>query len=128
LSMKEYIDDLKDANSESLAAIHFKNKYIPSNQCYQCHTQYGINGTFEAKKAGTIDVYKYFTRTFHKPLKMRSPYPNDDCLKCHNEAPKFQMQELHVISKDTILSGETKCMDCHKETHPAHVLPTLAAK
>jgi len=120
LTMKSYVDDLKDPNSHSLAAVHYQNKYIPTNQCYQCHTSYGMFGTVEAKLSGMIDVYKYYTRTFHIPIKMRSPYPNDDCLKCHAESAKWK--PIHDEFKASLFSGETKCLDCHGNDHPAHTL------
>src|ERR1700691_964779 len=66
LTMQSFVDDMRDAQSESLAAVHFKNKYIPDNQCYVCHTSYGMFGTVEAKMSGMVDVYKYFTRTYPK--------------------------------------------------------------
>ena len=68
LTMQSYVDDLKDPNSVSLAAVHFKNKYIPDNQCYVCHTSYGMFGTVEAKASAMVDVYKYVTHTYHFPL------------------------------------------------------------
>ncbi len=49
LTMQTFVDDMRDPKSESLAAVHFKNKYIPDNQCYVCHTSYGMFGTVEAK-------------------------------------------------------------------------------
>ena len=56
LTMQVYVDDMVDPESESLAAVHYKNRYIPSKQCYDCHTSYGMFGTVEAKMAGTIDT------------------------------------------------------------------------
>jgi len=125
LTMKEYVDDLKNPDSKSLASLHFKNSYIPSNQCYQCHTSYGMHGTVEAKMSGMIDVYKYYTRTFVKPIKMRTPYKNDDCLKCHSGSAKWQ--PIHADFKDAIYSGESKCLDCHGDEHPAHTLASGTA-
>ena len=118
LTMKSYVDDLKDPKSETLAAVHYKNRYIPDDQCYVCHTSYGVFGTIEAKKEGMIDVYKYFTRTFTLPVKLRHPYPNNDCLKCHAQSQKWL--GIHGDFKDGIFSGELKCLSCHADTHPAH--------
>ena len=56
--MQSFVDDMRDPKSESMAAVHFKNKYIPDNQCYVCHTSYGMFGTVEAKMSGMIDVYR----------------------------------------------------------------------
>ena len=122
--MQPYVTDMKNLESESLAALHFKNRYIPSNQCYDCHTSYGLFGTATAKMKGLVDVYKYYTNTYHSPIQMRDPYPNNDCLKCHAEALKWQEQEMHIENKEALFAGETSCMDCHGPMgHPAHVLP-----
>jgi len=118
LTMKSYVDDMKNPQSNSLASVHFVNRYIAEDQCYECHTSYGISGTVEAKEQGVIDVYRYYTRTFHLPLKLRHPYRDGDCLKCHAEAVKFLA--AHEDSKDAIFAGKLSCMQCHAETHPAH--------
>jgi nitrate/TMAO reductase-like tetraheme cytochrome c subunit len=118
LTMKSFVDDMENPKSESLAAVHYKNRYIPDDQCYVCHTSYGIFGTVEAKKEGIIDVYKYFTRTFHLPLKLRHPYPNSDCLKCHADSVKWLAS--HQDYKDALLSGDMTCMQCHADSNPAH--------
>ena len=120
LTMQSFVNDLKDPNSKSLASVHYQNRYIPDDQCYVCHTSYGMFGTVEAKKEGMIDVYKYFTRTFHLPVMLRHPYPNTDCLKCHAESAKWKA--VHDDFKQSLFSGEMKCMDCHAAEHPAHTL------
>ena len=121
LTMTGFVKDMTDPKSESLAAIHFKNKYIPDNQCYVCHTSYGLFGTVEAKMSGIVDVYKYYTRTYGKEIKMRSPYPNHDCLKCHFESEKWLKHEEHVAAKADLIADKMKCMDCHGPAgHPAH--------
>ena len=53
--MQPYVDDMANLESESLAAVHYKNRYIPSNQCYDCHTSYGLFGTATAKMKGLVD-------------------------------------------------------------------------
>ena len=120
LTMKSFVTDLKNPDSESLAAVHYKNRYIPDDQCYVCHTSYGMFGTVQAKKEGMIDVYKYFTRTFALPVKLRHPYPNNDCLKCHAQSAKWLA--IHGDFKEPLFSGEMKCMECHASEHPAHTL------
>jgi cytochrome c nitrite reductase small subunit len=120
LTMKAYVDDMENPQSRSMAAIHFTNRYISEDQCYVCHTAYGLLGTFEAKKQGIIDVYKYYTRTYKVPLQLRQPYRDRDCLKCHAAAAKFL--EAHEDSKEMIFAGKVTCMKCHAETHPAHIV------
>jgi cytochrome c nitrite reductase small subunit len=123
LTMKSYVDDMMNPQSNSLAAVHYTNRYIAENQCYECHTSYGMLGTLQAKKQGLIDVYKYYTRTFQLPLKLRTPYRDGDCLKCHSGATKFLA--AHEDSKQAIFAGTLTCMQCHAETNPAHNIATL---
>ena len=127
LTMQVYVDDMVDPESESLAAVHYKNRYIPSKQCYDCHTSYGMFGTVEAKMAGTIDTYKYYTGTYTFPIKMRHPYSNGDCLKCHAESVKWKGQEMHVENREGLFADEMSCLECHDPMgHPAHILPEQA--
>jgi nitrate/TMAO reductase-like tetraheme cytochrome c subunit len=118
LAMKAYVDDMVDPTSRSLAAIHFRNRYIPRNQCYNCHTSFGMFGTVKAKLAGIIDVHRYYTRSFHSPLSMREPYANTDCLKCHAGAVRWVAAHSEVA--DLILNGKVGCMSCHGHANPAH--------
>jgi len=126
LTMQPYVDDLKNSQSSSLAAIHYKNRYIPADQCYQCHTSYGMHGTAEAKMAGIIDTFKYYTRTYKLPITMRQPYKNEDCLKCHAASEKWL--GLHGDFKESVFSDDMKCMDCHGQDHPAHTFPRQQAR
>jgi cytochrome c nitrite reductase small subunit len=124
-AMQSYVDDMKNSKSESLAALHYKNSYISSNQCYTCHTSYGIFGTVEAKLSGLNDVYRYYTNTYPVPIKMRAAYPNGDCLKCHAGSARWPV--LHADFKQALFKDELKCLDCHRETHPAHTLAAARA-
>ncbi len=118
LTMKPFVDDMQDPKSNSLAALHFKNRYIPDDQCYSCHTSYGLFGTIQAKQEGMNDVYRYYTRTFRLPIKLRHPYPNNDCLKCHAGSAKWIAS--HEDYKDALFSGDATCMQCHADSNPAH--------
>jgi len=121
LTMKPYVDDMMNPQSNSLAAVHYTNRYIAENQCYECHTSYGVLGTLQAKRQGLIDVYKYYTHTFQLPLQLRHPYPGGDCLKCHEGATKWIA--AHEDSQQAIFAGTLTCMQCHAETSPAHNVP-----
>lgn len=118
--MQVYVNDMLDPSSASLAAVHYKNRYIPSDQCYVCHTSPGLTGAVQAKTQGIVDLYKYYTGTFHVPLAMRNPYRNSYCLKCHAEAAKFLVTIDHRRNQAALFSGKRACMDCHGEAAPAH--------
>lgn len=118
LAMTPYVNDMKNPHSQSLAALHYQNRYIADNQCYACHTSYGMFGTVQAKTQGVYDVYKYYTHSFTLPLKMRQPYPNNDCLKCHAGSAKFLAS--HKKDREAMFADEVSCMQCHEDDNPAH--------
>jgi cytochrome c nitrite reductase small subunit len=123
LTMKPYVEDMKNPKSQSLAALHYKNRYIADNQCYVCHTSYGMFGTLQAKKEGIIDVFKYYTHTFSVPVKMRHPYSNNDCLKCHGASEKFLAS--HKKDREAMFADEVSCSQCHDDDNPAHNVGSL---
>lgn len=119
LTMKPYIDDLHNGKSRSLAARHFQHRSARGTECYSCHANYGVHGTFEAKLTGLRDVYRYVTRTYDLPLKMRAPYENALCLKCHSEAKRYvaAWEGIHLKLSDQLRTGLIKCVGCHKLAH-----------
>ena len=125
LTMTPYVNDMKNPKSQSLAALHYKNRYIPDNQCYVCHTSYGMFGTLQAKKEGIIDVFKYYTHTFSVPVKMRHPYSNNDCLKCHGASDKFLASHKKQKDRDAMFADEVSCAQCHDDDNPAHSVGSL---
>lgn len=56
--MTSFVEDLRNLKSETLAAIHFKHRYIQENQCYTCHADYGLGGTLKAKLDGLGHVWR----------------------------------------------------------------------
>ena len=119
-AMKPYLTDMANPESQSLAAIHYRNRYIPQDQCYVCHTSFGLFGTLQAKLAGLEDVRRYYLKTYGHPISMRAPYPSEECLKCHADAVRWRAQ--HTAVRDDLLSGRMRCFNCHGSAHPAHIL------
>ena len=39
--------------------------------------------------AAVVDVFKYYGGKLDGPIRMREPYRNDDCLKCHAGAVRW---------------------------------------
>ena len=117
--MTPYVADLRDPKSETLAAAHFKNRYIQENHCYTCHTDYGMFGTVKAKWEGLGHVARYTTGKYEVPLKIARPYSNLRCLNCHAGSLKFVNPEAHPkedIAK--FVTGEVSCLECHEPAHP----------
>jgi nitrate/TMAO reductase-like tetraheme cytochrome c subunit len=120
--MQSYVDDMSDSSSESLAAVHYKNRYILDNQCYVCHTDSGMTGAIHAKIEGITDLYKYYSGRFGTPIVMRHAYANTFCLKCHGESAKYAAVPDHSKNRAALESGKQPCMDCHGEAAPAHAV------
>jgi nitrate/TMAO reductase-like tetraheme cytochrome c subunit len=126
-AMDGHVADLKNPKSDSLAATHYKNRYIQADQCYTCHSDYGMFGTMSAKLEGLGHVYHNITGTYEKPIKIRKPYSNVRCFGCHFGAQNF----LAKHDKDEIpnlVSGKDSCLDCHGPAHHAEeAAPTKQA-
>lgn len=121
LTMSVFVKDMKDPNSTTLAALHYRHRWIPEAQCYACHTSYGMFGDVQAKMRGVEDFFKYYTGTYTLPTRLHDPYPNADCLKCHERAPKFVGSEAHAESLAEIRRDELRCVDCHQPAHGEQV-------
>ncbi len=120
-AMNTYVADMRSVDSQSLAAIHYRNRYIPRNQCYVCHTSFGLFGTMRAKIAGVQDVQRYYFNSFRQPIRMREPYENGDCLKCHAEAARW-LSKHSPATQEAVYLGRMRCLACHGKDHPAHAL------
>jgi nitrate/TMAO reductase-like tetraheme cytochrome c subunit len=116
--MSPFVDDLKNPASKSLAAVHYKNRYIQREHCYRCHTDYGILGTMEAKMSGLGHIWKASTGSYKLPIKMSKPYNFAICLDCHAGSAKFDKEAAHDgVVKETA-AGKGNCLDCHDAPHP----------
>ena len=116
--MTAYVADLQDPASEALAAVHFKNRYIRENQCYTCHSDYGLLGTVSAKIDGVRHMVHHLGGTYTLPLKIAHPYPNVRCLECHGGSQKFLKSEGHPAEvRPQLMSGEMSCLTCHAPAH-----------
>ena len=117
--MEAHVADLRNPASDTLAATHFKNRYILDDQCYTCHSDYGLFGSVRAKLAGVRHVIHNTFGTYETPLKIAQPYPNLRCLGCHGESQKFLKSEGHPAEdQPALMKGEVSCLDCHGPAHP----------
>ncbi len=126
-SMDPYVNDMAAPDGKSLAATHYQDRFAPGEECYTCHANYGVHGTFSAKFLGLKDAWRELTGTYQMPIKMSQPFPNMLCLKCHNGARKFMKEDSHtdpggVVAED-LIKDKTSCTDCHL---PGHMLPGRA--
>ena len=118
-TMTPFVRDLENVKSTTLAATHFKNRYIQEDQCFTCHSDYGLGGTLAAKLQGLGHVWRYTTGSYTVPIKIAHPFSNLRCLRCHGESQKFLNSDGHP--KDAIpdiIANKTSCLDCHGPVHP----------
>jgi nitrate/TMAO reductase-like tetraheme cytochrome c subunit len=117
-AMTGHVADLRDPDSESLAAVHFKNRYIRSDQCYTCHSDYGLFGTLSAKMDGLRHVVHHVAGTYTTPIKIAHPYSNVRCLTCHAGSQKFMKSDGHPAEiQPQLMSGQESCLTCHTPAH-----------
>jgi nitrate/TMAO reductase-like tetraheme cytochrome c subunit len=114
--MKGHVADLRDPKSESLAAVHFKNRYIQENHCYTCHSDYGMTGTLSAKLEGLGHVYHNTFGGYPNPIKIAKPYSNLRCLNCHGGSAKF-LEKHDAEELPKLAAGTDSCLDCHGPAH-----------
>ena len=117
-------NDLQDSNSGTLAARHFKNKWIAENQCYHCHSDYGFGGNLEAKMTGYRHLARYTTRTYKEPLMARVRFDNKNCLNCHQGTQKFEAVPSHHTAWARLVSNQMICLNCHGQAHPTSLQRT----
>jgi len=120
-TMGFFVNDMQDPNSQALAALHYRHRWSPEDQCYACHASYGMFGDVRAKWKGLQDFLKYYTGTYKIPVRMHAPYVNAECLKCHERTPKFTDSDYHAGALLEIRSGELRCLDCHGPAHAEQV-------
>lgn len=116
--MQPMVTDLYDPHSDTLAARHFKNRWIPKDQCFHCHSDYGLGGNLEAKMTGFRHLARYTTRHYHEPIQARTRFNNDNCLKCHGDMPKFQAVASHHTVESYLAESAMSCLNCHGRAHP----------
>ena len=116
--MRPMVNDLHDPNSDNLAARHFKNGYIPTGQCYACHSDYGFSGDMAAKMEGFRHLARYTTRTYKEPLAARTRFDNHQCLKCHQGKTPFESVHVHGDVLARLESSNMSCLNCHGRAHP----------
>ncbi len=116
--MLPMVNDMLDPSSETLAALHYKNRWIADDQCYHCHSDYGLGGNLEAKMTGFRHLARYTTRTYQEPITARVKFDNNNCLHCHEKAPKWVAVESHPEMLQDLRTNMVACIDCHSAPHP----------
>jgi hypothetical protein len=107
--MGAFVADMKNTDSRSLSALHFRNRYIQDEHCYSCHTDYGLFGTLEAKIGGMSHVWSEFAGAGSGPVRPKTNYRFTICLNCHGQSSKFIAQKGHAGVVNRVVSGQSAC-------------------
>jgi len=122
--MLPMVNDMKDPASGTLAARHYRNRWIAEDQCYHCHSDYGLGGSLEAKMTGFRHLARYTTRTYHEPIDARVRFDNKNCFNCHEGTPRFEAVQSHATAHAKLVANEMICLNCHGQAHPTAVQRT----
>jgi len=130
-AMGLYVDDMKDKNSNTLAAVHYQNRFLQHGQCYQCHAGYRVVDIWKAKGNGLLHLYYWLnnspTGIGAKQIELyrEGGYPNSLCLRCHSGSKVFLEagEGVHRRAEDYLAeypdTGTSKmsCLKCHGPAH-----------
>jgi cytochrome c-type protein NapC len=102
----------------ALAAFHYQNRLVDRDTaCFSCHTDYALFGDVKAKLNGLRHVWVHYLGTVPDRFELYQPYPNRNCLHCHEDARRFLENPAHKPVMAQVQRGETSCLTCHKVAH-----------
>ena len=105
-------------NKQALAAVHYQNRLVERDStCYSCHKDYGLFGDAKAKLNGLRHVWAHYIRGVPEKITLYKPYPNANCLHCHDDARRFVENPAHRPVFDALQSGSLSCLGCHRVAH-----------
>jgi cytochrome c-type protein NapC len=116
--MNDYGRSLFVDNPLALSAVHYQRRLIPrDNVCFACHTDYALFGTMKAKLNGLMHVFVHYTGGPRGPIELYAPYPNHNCMHCHDDARGYLEVPVHLSHAAELRSGERSCLSCHDVAH-----------
>ena len=105
-------------NRQALAAVHYQNRLVDrQTACYSCHKDYAMFGDVTAKLNGLRHVWAHYVTGVPKKIELYQPYPNSNCLHCHDDARRFVEGAAHRPVLDALYAGTTSCLSCHRVAH-----------
>jgi cytochrome c-type protein NapC len=108
-----FVDD-----RQALAAVHYQNRLVERDStCYSCHKDYGLFGDAKAKLNGLRHVWAHYVRGVPEKITLYEPYPNANCLHCHDDARRFVENPPHRPVLGALQAGSMSCLACHRVAH-----------
>lgn len=116
--MEPYGKSLFVDSPESLVAAHYQQRLITRDStCYACHTDYALFGDAKAKFNGLRHVWVHYFGTTPEKLQTYQPYPNYNCLHCHDDARGYLEVASHQEIREELQRGTRSCLTCHDVAH-----------
>jgi cytochrome c-type protein NapC len=108
-----FVDD-----RHALAAVHYQNRFVDREAiCYSCHKDYAMFGDVKAKLNGLRHVWVHYFRPIPARIELYQPYPNKNCLHCHDDARPFAEAPSHRPVMEALYAGSMSCLACHRVVH-----------
>jgi cytochrome c-type protein NapC len=116
--MKDHGKSLFVDSKQAVAAFHYQNRLVDRDTvCYSCHKDYGMFGDVTAKLNGLRHVWAHYIAGVPKKIELYRPYPNSNCLHCHEDARSFVDGVAHRPVLAALTSGTMSCLACHRIAH-----------
>jgi cytochrome c-type protein NapC len=116
--MTPYGQSLFADHRDSLPAVHYQHRLIDRDAtCYSCHANYAMFGDIKTKLSGLEHVWVHYVGTAADPIALYQPYPNSNCLHCHEDARNFLEASGHRVILAELEAGTTSCLTCHRIAH-----------
>lgn len=108
-----YIGRMQAANSVDLASFH----HSKSVKCIDCHSGAGVTGRIGGIMQGAGNLFAFVTHTGKQPAMLKGPFPDADCIKCHEEIISNQQisQHYHIFLPrwQAADPNAASCVSCH---------------
>jgi cytochrome c-type protein NapC len=105
-------------NRQALAAVHYQGRLVDREVvCYSCHKDYAMFGDVTAKLNGLRHVWAHYVAGVPAKIELYHPYPNSNCLHCHDDARRFVEGVAHRPILNDLHAGKTSCLSCHRVAH-----------
>jgi cytochrome c-type protein NapC len=105
-------------NAAALPAVHYQSRLIDRDTtCYSCHADYALFGDVKTKLNGLRHVWAHYVGRIADPIELYQPYPNSNCLHCHDDARSYLESRAHQSVLAELRAGTTSCLNCHQIAH-----------
>jgi hypothetical protein len=115
-AMRLFKSEKEDPACQSLAMIHCRGRDLAPSGCASCHTGPGAAGWLRAQALGVRHALAN-ARGVSRTAGPRDPWPNANCLQCHDNENRFIRKQAHMDEWKGIRKGRVSCVDCHSPAH-----------